>query len=246
MITPTVVLVHGAFADATGWIGVIAELRQTGIPVSAPPNPLRGLTPDAAYLTSVLAQIDGPVVLVGHGYGGALITVAGAAENVVALVYVAAYAPCEGESLDELQGSFPKPALTGHVKEWTYPLLDGGSAIEVTIDETAFPSVYAADVPEDVAGILAAAQRPLSTAAFTDITPTAAWRTKPSWALVAGADGTISPELQRFGAERAGAAVVELPDASHAVALSEPTRVADLIRAAVRATSLPTGRSGGE
>ncbi|WP_306325510.1 alpha/beta hydrolase [Streptomyces venezuelae] len=237
MTHPTVVLVHGAFADATGWIGVIAELRSSGIPVIAPSNPLRGLTSDSAYLASVLAQIEGPAVLVGHAYGGALITVAGAADNVVGLVYVAAYVPHEGETLGQLQGNFPDTLLTDHLKEWTYPLLDGDSAAEVTIEETAFPSVFAADVPEDVAGILAAAQRPLATAAFTECASAAAWRTKPSWALVAGADRTISPEVQRFGAARAGAAVVELPHASHAVALSQPTRVADLIREAVTATS---------
>ncbi|MEV5971650.1 alpha/beta hydrolase [Streptomyces sp. NPDC051921] len=237
MTNPTVVLVHGAFTDATGWIGVIAELRSSGIPVIAPSNPLRGLTSDAAYLASVLAQIEGPAVLVGHAYGGALITVAGAAENVVGLVYVAAYVPHEGESLDRLRDGFPETPLTGHLKEWTYPVPGGDSGVEVTIEETAFPSVFAADVSEDVAGVLAATQRPLATAAFTESASVAAWRTKPSWALVAGADRAIGPDVQRFGAARAGAAVVELPAASHAVALSEPTRVADLIRAAVRATS---------
>ncbi|MEU9858469.1 alpha/beta hydrolase [Streptomyces sp. NPDC047974] len=234
---PTVVLVHGAFADATGWIGVIADLRSSGIPVIAPPNPLRGLASDAAHLASVLTQIEGPAVLVGHAYAGALITVAGAAENVVGLVYVAAYVPHEGESLGRLRGSCPAPPLGDHLKEWTYPLHDGAHAVEVTIEETAFPAVFAADLPEDVAGALAAAQRPLAAAAFTEPAAVAAWRTKPSWALVAGADRTIGPEVQRFGAARAGAVVVELPDASHAVALSEPTKVADLIRAAVRATS---------
>ncbi|MFE8024876.1 alpha/beta fold hydrolase [Streptomyces sp. NPDC057409] len=234
---PTVVLVHGAFADATGWIGVIAELRSSGIPVLAPPNPLRGLASDALHLASVLRQVEGPAVLVGHAYGGALITVAGAADNVVGLVYVAAYVPDEGESLVRLQGSHPGPPLADSLKEWTYPLHDGALAVEVTIETTAFPSVFAADVPEDVAGALAAAQRPLAAAAFTEPATAAAWRTKPSWALVAGADRTIGPEVQRLGAARAGAVVVELPDASHAVGLSEPKRVADLIRTAVRATS---------
>lgn len=239
MTTPTVVLVHGAFADATGWIGVISELRTSGIPVIAPSNPLRGLTPDAAYLASFVAQVEGPAVLVGHGYGGALITVAGAADHVVGLVYVAAPVPREGESLHGLQAGFPATPLTDSLKERTYPLRDGDSAVELTIDEAAFPSVFAADVPEDVAGVLAAAQRPLATAAFTETVSTAAWRTTPSWALVTGADRMISPELQRSGAARAGATVVELPNASHAVTLSEPTRVATLIRAAVHATSRP-------
>ncbi|GLX22700.1 alpha/beta hydrolase [Streptomyces lavendulae] len=239
--TPTVVLVHGAFSDATGWIGVIAELRSSGIPVIAPPNPLRGLTWDAAHLASVLAQLDGPAVLVGHAYGGALITVAGTAENVVALVYVAAYIPQEGETLDRLQAGFPPSPLTGHLKEWTYPLRDGDSAVEVTIEVTAFPSVFAADVPENVAAALAAAQRPLATAAFTEPASAAAWRTKPSWALVAGADRTIDPDLQRSGATRAGATTVELPNTSHAAPLSEPTQVAALIRDAVRATTATRG-----
>lgn len=108
--TPTVVLVHGAFADAAAWIGVISELRSRGIPVIAPPNPLRGLASDAAYVAYVVSQIDGPVILVGHSYGGALITVAGAAENVVGLVYVAAYIPYEGESLGERRGVSRFPA----------------------------------------------------------------------------------------------------------------------------------------
>ncbi|WP_405752737.1 alpha/beta hydrolase [Streptomyces sp. NBC_00012] len=237
--TPTVVLVHGAFADAAAWIGVISELRSRGIPVIAPPNPLRGLASDAAYVAYVVSQIDSPVILVGHSYGGALITVAGAAENVVGLVYVAAYIPHEGESLGELQGRFPDSLLASNLKKWTYPYLDGDSAVEVTIDEAAFPSVFAADVAEDVTRVLAAAQRPLAAVAFTETASVAAWRTKPSWALVAGADRAINPNVQRFGAERAGAVVVELPDASHAVALSEPKQVADLIRDAVRATSRP-------
>ncbi|MDY0814561.1 alpha/beta hydrolase [Kitasatospora purpeofusca] len=236
-MTPTVVLVHGAFGDAAAWIGVISELRSRGIPVIAPPNPLRGLVSDAAYLASVVSQIPGPVLLVGHSYGGALITVAGAAENVVGLVYVAAYVLHEGESVGELEERFPDSSLAGHLRTWTYPLGGGDRAVEVTIDEAAFPAVFAADVAKDVAGVLAAAQRPLAAAAFTEAASVAAWQVKPSWALVAGADRAINPEVQRYGAERAGSVVVELPDASHAVALSEPTQVADLIRDAVRATS---------
>ncbi|QCX74150.1 Alpha/beta hydrolase family protein [Streptomyces sp. YIM 121038] len=234
---PTVVLVHGAFADAATWIGVISELRSHGIPVLAPPNPLRGLASDASYVASVVAQIDGPVVLVGHSYGGALITVAGAADNVVGLVYVAAFVPHEDETLGELQGRFPDSLLPGSLKEWTYPLLDGDSAVEVTIDEAAFPSVFAADVAEEITRVLAAAQRPLAATAFAETASAAAWLTKPSWALVAGADRAIHPEVQRFCARRAGAVVVELPDASHAVALSAPRQVAELIGDAVRATS---------
>ncbi|MEU3613263.1 alpha/beta hydrolase [Streptomyces sp. NPDC006872] len=235
--TPTVVLVHGAFADAAGWSGVTAELQAHGIPVIAPPNPLRGLASDAAYIASVAAQIDGPVVLVGHSYGGALITVAGVTENVVGLVYVAAYVLEKGESLGELQGRFPLSPLVASLKEWTYPVPGGDPAVEVTIAEDAFPSVFAADVPADVTRILAAAQRPLAAAAFGETAAEAAWRTKPSWALIAGADEAINPEVERFGAQRAGATTVELEGASHAVAVSQPKAVADLIRDAVRATS---------
>ncbi|MGW2051471.1 alpha/beta fold hydrolase [Streptomyces sp. NPDC001858] len=235
--TPTVVLVHGAFADAASWSGVIAELQGQGIPVIAPPNPLRGLASDAAYIASVAAQIDGPVVLVGHSYGGAVITVAGAAENVVGLVYVAAFVPEKGENLGELQSRFPLSSLGANLKEWTYPVPGGDPAVEVTIAQDAFPSVFAADVPADVTRVLAAAQRPLAAAVFGEPAGAAGWRTKPSWALIAGADDAINPEVERFGAERAGATVVELESASHAVMVSQPKAVADLIREAVRATS---------
>ncbi|MEU0184309.1 alpha/beta hydrolase [Streptomyces sp. NPDC006207] len=235
--TPTVVLVHGAFADASSWSGVIAALQSDGIPVVAPANPLRGLASDAAYLASVAAQIDGPVVLVGHSYGGALITVAGMTENVVGLVYVAAYVLDEGESMGELQGRFPDSPLVGSLKQWDYPGADGGPAVELTIVREAFPLVFAADVPADVTKVLAVAQRPLAASAFTETASVAAWKTKPSWALVAGADRGIAPEVQRFAAKRAGATIVEVESASHAVALSQPKEVADLIRDAVRATS---------
>ena len=235
--TPTVVLVHGAFADAASWSGVITELQSHGIPVIAPPNPLRGLAADAAYVASVASQIEGPVVLVGHSYGGALITVAGTTENVVGLVYVAAYVLEEGESLGELQGRFPDSPLVSSLKQWTYPVADGDRAAEVTITAEAFPSVFAADVPADVTKVLAVAQRPLAAGAFTETASAAAWKTKPSWALVAGADQAINPEVERFGAKRAGATIVELEGASHAVAVSQPAAVADLIRDAVRSVS---------
>ncbi|MGW7648918.1 alpha/beta fold hydrolase [Streptomyces bobili] len=234
--TPTVLLVHGAFADAASWSGVIAELQRDGIPVIAPPNPLRGLASDAAYVASAAAQIDGPVILVGHSYGGALITVAGVTENVVGLVYVAAYVLEEGESLGELQGRFPLSPLVSNLKQWTYPVPGAELATEVTIAEDAFPSVFAADVPAEVTRILAAAQRPLAAAAFEETASAAAWRTKPAWALIAGADNAINPEVERFGAKRADATIVEIEGASHAVAVSRPKEVADLIRTAVRAT----------
>ncbi|GHD61628.1 alpha/beta hydrolase [Streptomyces mirabilis] len=234
--TPTALLVHGAFADAASWSGVIAELQNHGIPVVAPPNPLRSLASDAAYIASVAAQIDGPVVLVGHSYGGAVITVAGTAQNVVGLVFVAAYVLEEGESLGELQGRFPDSPLGSSLKQATYPVEGGDPAVEVTIVPEAFPSVFAADVPADVTKVLAVAQRPLAAGAFTETATAAAWKTKPSWALVAAADQAINPEVERFGAKRAGATILEVEGASHAVAVSRPKVVAELIRDAVRAT----------
>lgn len=236
-ITPTALLVHGAFADAGSWSGVIAELRNHGIPVVAPPNPLRGLASDAAYIASQASQIDGPVVLVGHSYGGAVISVAGTAENVVGLVYVAAYIPEEGESLGELQGRFPLSPLVGSLQERTYPVGGGETAVEVTIEAEAFPAVFAADVPRSVTEVLALTQRPLAASTFTETASAAAWKDRPSWALVAGADEAINPEVERFGAQRAGATVVELDGASHAVAVSRPEDVAALIRDAVTATA---------
>ena len=235
--TPTALLVHGAFADAGSWSGVIAELQNQGIPVVAPPNPLRGLASDAAYIASVASQIDGPVVLVGHSYGGAVISVAGTTENVVGLVYIAAYIPEEGESLGELQGRFPLSPLVSNLKEMTYPGDGAEPAVEVTIATEAFPAVFAADVPAAVTRVLAAAQRPLAASTFTETASAAAWATKPSWALVAGADEAINPEVERFGAKRAGATMVELDGASHAVAVSRPGEVAELIHDAVRATA---------
>ncbi|SFG08993.1 alpha/beta fold hydrolase [Streptomyces mirabilis] len=234
--TPTALLVHGAFADAASWSGVIAELQNHGIPVVAPPNPLRSLASDAAYIASAAAQIDGPVVLVGHSYGGAVITVAGTAQNVVGLVFVAAYVLEEGESLGELQGRFPDSPLGSSLKQATYPVEGGDPAVEVTIVPEAFPSVFAADVPADVTKVLAVAQRPLAAGAFTETATAAAWKTKPSWALVAAADQAINPEVERFGAKRAGATILEVEGASHAVAVSRPKVVAELIRDAVRAT----------
>ncbi|GAA4084048.1 alpha/beta fold hydrolase [Nonomuraea soli] len=234
---PTVVLVHGAFADAAAWSGVITELQQQGIPVLAPPNPLRGLAADAAYIASVTSQIDGPVILAGHSYGGAVITVAGAAPNVVGLVYVAAYVPDQGESLADLQGRFPEPALASNLRQSAYPGEDGSGAAEFTIAREAFPQVFAADLPEETTRVLAVAQRPLAAAAFTEPASTAAWRTKPAWAVIADADQAINPDVQRFGAARAGAGGVEVAGASHAVAVSRPKEVADVLGEAFRAVT---------
>lgn len=227
-------LVHGAFVDGSGWQGVYDHLAADGYRVAVVQNPTLTLAGDVAATHQVLGGLDGPAVLVGHSYGGAVITVAGQAENVVGLVYVAAYVLEEGESLGELQGRFPASPLVENLKEWTYPVPGGDPAVEVTITAEAFPSVFAADVAEEVTKVLAVAQRPLAADAFAEKASAAAWKTKPAWALVAGADHAINPEVERFGAERAGATVVEAEGASHAVALSQPKTVAEVILQAVR------------
>jgi pimeloyl-ACP methyl ester carboxylesterase len=226
----TIVLVHGAFADASGWVGVDAELASDDVEVIAPPNPLRGVASDAAYTSSVLDQLDGPVVLVGHSYGGAVITTAGQHEKVVALVYVAGYAPDEGETLGALQGRFPDSPLAEHLKFAPVP---GGT--DVSVDPDAFPHIFAADVPLETTGFLARSQRPLSASVFEEPSGSPAWKTKPSWGVVAAADTTINPDVERFGYERAGMTVTEVQGASHAVFISQPAAVAAVIREAVAA-----------
>ncbi|MFF8773646.1 alpha/beta fold hydrolase [Kitasatospora sp. NPDC015120] len=228
---PTVVLVHDGCSDTTTWLGVVAELQRRGLTVLAVANPLRGLAHDAAYLSSVLAGIDGPVVLVGHAYGGAVITEAGTAPNVVALVYVAAYLPEAGESYQALAGRFAPSPLASRMRRTTYAA-DGADAAELSVPGDCFGSLVAADLDPELAGALAALQRPVAARVLTDVPTEAAWRAKPAWALVTGADRALPPPVQRFTAERAGATVLELPDASHAVAVSRPSAVAEFIHAA--------------
>jgi pimeloyl-ACP methyl ester carboxylesterase len=232
---PTLVLVHGAFADASSWSAVYDELKGDGLPILAPPVPLRGVVGDAGYLTSVIDQVDGDVVLVGHSYGGAVITVAGDHHKVKALVYVAAYALDEGESLGQLQGRFPDSALAAALTFAPFPIPGGADGTDVSVDIEQFPEVFAADVPRATTEFLAIAQRPLAASAFEEVAPVAAWKAKPSYGLIPTADTTINPDVHRFGFERAGMTTVSVEGASHAVALSRPKAVADLIRQAVAA-----------
>ena len=234
--TPTVVLVHGGFADASFWAPVIENLQAHDVPVLAPPNPLRGLAHDAEYLASYVNQIDGPVLLVGHSYGGAVISVAGASTpTAVGLVYVAAFALDEGESYSEIFAEFGDTPLVGAVRPSTYPLADGETAVELTIAPELYKEAFAADLSEDVIRVLAVSQRPFA-AIFEDRAEAAAWKALPSWAVVATSDKAIPPDAERHMARRAGAQTIEV-DASHSVALSQPTAVAGLIRTAVEATS---------
>jgi pimeloyl-ACP methyl ester carboxylesterase len=235
--SPTVVLVHGAFADASSFSRVIPELIARGLDVVAPAVPNRSLLGDAAYIASLVRRIPGPVVLVGHSYGGAVITVAGAEDNVAALVYLAGYALEEGESLGELQGRFPDSGLSDALVFTPFPIEGSttpGTDVSVRIDK--FPSIFAADVEPRLASVLAVSQRPLAAAAFAEKAPVAAWKTKPSWGLVASADRTINPDVERYGYQRAGMTTVEV-DSSHLVMLAHPERVAELIHEAIRATA---------
>jgi pimeloyl-ACP methyl ester carboxylesterase len=232
---PTIVLIHGAFADASGWAGVTAELSSDDVDVIAPPNHLRGIGADAAYVTSVLDQIEGPVVLVGHSYGGAVITAAGNHDKVAALVYVAGYALDEGETLGELQGRFPESPLAANLRYTPFSTAGGESGTDVSVDPEAFPHIFAADVPIETTQFMALSQRPLSAAAFTEPAGQPAWRSKPTWGIVSGADTTINPDVERFGYERAAMTVTEVEGASHAVFLSHPGAVAAVIREAVAA-----------
>ncbi|MER7579617.1 alpha/beta hydrolase [Kitasatospora sp. NPDC097691] len=232
--TPTVVLVHGAFADASSFARVIPQLLADGLNVVAPAVPNRSLVGDSAYIASVVRRIPGPVVLVGHSYGGAVITVAGAEENVRALVYLAGYALQEGESLGELQGGFPDSELASALVYSPFPTEGGdGEGTDVSVEVDRLPAIFAADVDPELTRVLAVSQRPLAAAAFGEAAPTVAWRTKPSWGIVATADRTINPDVQRFGYHRAGATAVEV-DSSHLVMLAHPERVVDVIREAVR------------
>lgn len=237
MPTPTVVLVHGAFADASSFARVIPELLGDGLSVVAPAIPNRSLVGDSAYLASVVRQIEGPVVLVGHSYGGAVITVAGVEDNVQALVYLAGYALDEGESLGELQGRFPDSDLASGLIYTAYPIAGSDEpGTDVSVDVAKFPAIFAHDVDPGLAEILAVSQRPLAAAAFAEPASAAAWKTKPSWGSVSSADHTINPDVERFGYSRAGMTTIEI-DSSHLVMLSHPTEVADLIREAVKAVA---------
>lgn len=231
---PTIVLVHGAFADSSSWHGVVENLLAQGYSVVAAANPLRGLASDAAYVASVLDTIEGPVVLAGHSYGGSVISVAAAGKtNVQALVYIAAFIPAEGESALELSGKFPGSTLGPTTTPAQYPLLQGDSGTELYIRQGEFPAQFAADVPAAVAAVMAATQRPVAVAALEEPATTPAWRSIPSYALLTTDDKNIPIQAQRFMAERAQAHSVEIA-ASHAVSVSHPAVVADLITLAAK------------
>ena len=228
--TPTVVLVHGAFADASSWNGVVELLQAKGLQVTAPANPLRGIAIDSAYIAGVLDQVRGPILAVGHSYGGAVLTNAATnAENVVGLVYVAAFAPDEGEVLGEVTGGSKDSVLDTALVPMHYPSGDGGeSAVEFAIDPAKFHDAFAADLPAEQTAVLAATQRPVAEAAFSEPSGSPAWKRLPSWAAVASSDRAAGADVIRSMAERAGATITEL-EGSHVIMISQPQAVTDVI-----------------
>jgi pimeloyl-ACP methyl ester carboxylesterase len=241
----TVVLVHGAFADGSSWSGVIERLQTRGVTVTAPPNPLRGISADSAYLSAVLGEIDGPVVAVGHSYGGAVITNAATdAANVVGLVYVAAFAPDEGEVLGAVEAGSKDSVLNSALVPHQYPTADGGSATEFSIDPAKARDAFAGDLSDQQAALIAAIQRPVAELAFSEPSGPPAWKQKPSWAVVATGDRAAGTDVVRSMAERAGAHITEV-DGSHVIMVSQPDAVADVIMQAVAAVGSPAGTMGG-
>jgi pimeloyl-ACP methyl ester carboxylesterase len=235
---PTVVLVHGAFADGSSWNGVIERLRQHGYTVVAPANPLRGVVADSAYIASVVSQIDGPVLLAGHSYGGAVISnAATGAANVVGLVFVAAFAPDEGERLGEVSSESKDSVLNTALVQYNYPTgRDGETAVEFGINPALLREAFAADLPPETTALMAATQRPIAAAAFSDASGPPAWRKLPSWAVVATGDKAAGSDLVRSMARRAGADIVEL-EGSHVIMISQPQAVTDHIVKAAQAVA---------
>ena len=234
--SPTVVLVHGAFADASSWNGVIERLQAKGVQAKAPANPLRGISNDSAYIAGVLEETPGPVIAVGHSYGGAVITNAAKhAKNVVALVYVAAFATEEGEVLGDVEGGSKDSILNSALVPFHYPAANGGEpAVEFAIDPAKFHDAFAADLPAEETAVMAATQRPVAESGFSEPGGAPAWKDLPSWAVVATGDKAAGADVIRSMAERARATITEV-DGSHVIMVSQPQAVTDVILKAVAA-----------
>ena len=234
--SPTVVLVHGAFADASSWNGVIERLQAKGVQVTAPANPLRGISIDSAYIAGVLEETPGPIVAVGHSYGGAVITnAARQAKNVVGLVYVAAFATEEGERLADAEAASKDSVLNSALVPLHYPSANGGEpAVEFAIDPEKFHDTFAADLPTEETAVMAATQRPVAELAFSEPSGAPAWKDLPSWAVVATGDKAAGADVIRSEAERAGATITEV-EGSHVIMVSQPQAVTEVILEAVAA-----------
>ena len=232
-VKPTVILVHGAFADSSSWNGVVKILEKDGYPVIAAANPLRGVASDAQSVASIVKSVKTPVVLVGHSYGGAVISEAAyGGQNVKALVYVAAFTPEKGETAAELAGRFPGGTLASALAA-PVDLADGGKDLYIQQDK--FHDQFAADVSKADARLMAAGQRPITVAALNEAATEPAWKTIPSWFVYGDKDKNIPPQAMAFMAERAHAKqTVVVKGGSHVVMVSNPETVAHLIEKAAQ------------
>jgi pimeloyl-ACP methyl ester carboxylesterase len=236
---PTVVLVHGAFADGSSWNEVIKRLQAQGVQVTAPANPLRGIAIDSAYIGSFLEQIPGPVLAVAHSYGGAVITNAATnANNVIGLVYVSAFIPDEGEPLGAIASNSKDSVVVPTLIQLQYPTGEGQeeTATEFTIDPEKFHEVFAFDLSVEQSALMAATQRPLAESVFSEPTGVPAWKKLPSWAVVSSGDKVVGTDAVRSMAERAGATITEA-DGSHVIMISQPQVVAEVILTALATVS---------
>src|SRR5918997_3460678 len=220
----TVVLVHGAFADGSSWNNVIERLQPEGVQVTAASNPLRGISIDSAYIASYLDQIPGPVLAVGHSYGGAVITNAATnANNVVGLVYVAAFAPDEDETLLDIENNTRDSVLLQALDALQYPTGQGEeTAVEFAIKPENIHDAFAADLPPEQTALMAATQRPFAELGFSEPSGVPAWRNLPSWAVVPTGDKAAGSDVVRPMGERAGATITEVEGASHVPMMSRP------------------------
>jgi pimeloyl-ACP methyl ester carboxylesterase len=245
-LSPTVVLVHGAFADASSWSRVIERLQAAGLHVVAPANPLRGISHDSAYLRSLLEQIPGPLLVVGHSYAGAVISNAATdAANVVGLVFVAAFVPDEGERLGEVASTSKDSVLMTALVPLHYPTGDGAeTTVEFAVDPLKFHDVFAADLPAEQAAVMAATQRPVAEPAFAEQSGPVAWKSTPAWAVIATGDKAAGTDITRSMAERAGATMTEL-SGSHVIMVSQPGAVAEVIMTAAAAVDRQPVVAGG-
>jgi len=233
-VKPTIVLEHGAWADGSSWDGVVTRLQKDGYTVDVPPNPLRGVDSDSAYLASYLATVPGPIVLVGHSYGGFVITNAATGDkNVKALVYVDAYIPAKGDTLNSLTARFPGSEITPAALN---VVPSPGGITDVYIKPSMFRAILANDLPAAEAAELAATQQPIAASALTEASGPPAWASIPTWAVIGTADHAIPPAAQEFMARRAHAVVTKI-DASHLSLISHPEQVANVIEEAACHTS---------
>lgn len=234
---PTIVLVHGGWADASCWNAEVAALERLGYPTIAPANPLRGIASDAAYIRSILKTIPGPIVLVGHSYGGTVITNAAVGvPNVKALVYIAGFAPAKGETQLQLVAKYPGSEVKQNLIQRAYPLAGGGDGTDLYLTEHGYETAFANDLPKGAADRMWAEQRPFSLAAFAATSGTPAWMTIPSWYLVSTEDHAIPPKVQEFMAARMHARTSYVK-ASHVLMISRPAATLKVILAAARIVS---------